>query len=76
MYLSEPYKEILIGSLKLLVKGTGSFTNWWLLDCKQLNIYMLKRRELILCARHSIHEDRVVLASVSYPAQLLVYYSR
>lgn len=25
MYLCEPYKEILIGSFKLLIKGTGSF---------------------------------------------------
>lgn len=25
MHLCEPYKEILIGSFKLLIKGTGSF---------------------------------------------------
>lgn len=67
MYLCEPYKEILIGSFKLLIKGTGSFRtggNW--IHFKQLNIYVWKGREFILCARHSTHEKRVVLALVSY----------
>lgn len=51
MYLCKPYTEILIGSLKLLIKGTGSFrTGGNLIYFKQLNISMLRGREFTLPA--------------------------
>lgn len=62
-----PTKKHSLGSFKLLVKGTGLFrVGDNKIHFKQLNIYILKGRESILCARHSTHEDRVVSALFSY----------